>query len=311
MRVKYQIAIIKNMKNYFFALCLAACWGTAYLFSKNILDVITPCWATFLIVLAGLLFFIVFFGVQKCKLSCPIRELWRPWIISFLLILLPFTARSWGLQYTDPTIAGILNGTVPIWSFLLAAVLLKGIDRFTWPRAIGVMLGLIGLLVIVTPQLKDLKTSAVHILALFGYAALLIMAISYALGNVLTKKIMVDSSAMTWQANTVHQYLFAAVILAIISFTVEPMPVWSAFNTKLVMSILCAGVLSSAVAFLLMVALIRNWGATRMASVTYFTPVIAMFTDIVFRGRAPQNAEIAGLVIILLSLLLMQKKVSD
>ena len=80
-------------------------------------------------------------------------------------------------------------------------------------------------------------------------------------------------------------------------------------RTKLVLSVISAGVFSSAVAFLLMVELIKRWGATRMASVTYFTPVIAMFSDMIARHRTPNGYELIGLCFIFLSLWLIQKKV--
>ena len=294
---------------YLFAFCLALCWGTAFLFSKNIVEALPPCWGAFCRVLAGLLFFTVFFVLKRAPVKCPVREMWRPALISFLLILLPFAALSWGLQYTVPTVAGIFNGTVPIWSFLLAAVLLKGEDRFTWRRAAGVLVGLIGLLIIMRPQWQAALHAPAGKMALLGYGALLLMAFSYGLGSVLIKKIMVDSRHLTWQANTFYQYVFAAGALLVVSLLIEPTPSFAVFNQKLLISIFCAGVFSSAVAFLLMVELIKRWGATRMASVTYFTPVIAIGTDILFRSRLPHAPELAGLVFIFISLWLIQKKV--
>ena len=246
--------------------------------------------------------------IQRKNLKCPIKQLWRPWTIGLLLILLPFAAISWGQRFVAPTIGGIFNGTVPIWSFIAGAILLKGEDRFTWRRAIGVTIGMLGLLVIMRPMIAAAQLDASP-LALYGCIAFLIMAWSYSLGNVLTKKIMVDSNAMTMEANTFHQYLFAAVVLLIVCFFVEPVPPASAFTTKVVLSIISAGVFSSAVAFLLMVALIKRWGATRMASVTYFTPVVAMASDMIAFGRMPSGAEIGGLCLIFVSLILIQKKV--
>ena len=295
--------------SYFLAFCLALCWGTAFLASKNIVEVFPPYWGTCLRVMAGLAFFILFFGWKRSNLKCPVRELWRPAVISLLLILLPFAALSWGLQYTAPTIGGIFNGTVPIWSLIAGAILLKGEDRFTWRRAAGVLLGLAGLLVIMQPQWQAALQIPAGKMALLGYGALLVMALSYGLGNVLTKKIMVDNCSVPWEANTFYQYLFAAVALLFISLLAEPIPSLAVFNTKVIISILCAGVFSSAVAFLLMIELIRRWGATRMASVTYFTPVVAMGTDIFFRGRLPHGAELIGLAFIFISLWLIQKKV--
>lgn len=297
--------------SYFLAFCLAMCWGTAFLASKNIVEVLPPYWGAFFRVLAGFLFFAVFFGIKRDNLKCPVRQLWRPAVISFLLILFPFAALSWGLQYTAPTVGGIFNGTVPIWSFVAGAILLKGEDRFTWRRAAGVLIGLAGLLVIMRPQWQAALQIPAGKMALYGYGALLAMAVSYGLGNVLTKKIMVDNHSVSWQANTFFQYLLAAAALLLISFVTEPTPSLAVFDTKLIISILCAGVFSSAVAFLLMIALIRRWGATRMASVTYFSPIIAMGTDVLFRGRVPQGAELIGMGLIFISLWLIQKKVSD
>ncbi len=295
--------------NYLLAFCLALCWGTAFLASKNIVDVLPPYWGAFFRVLAGFVFFVVLFGAQRANVRCPVRQLWRPWTISLMLILLPFAALSWGIQHTAPTIAGIFNGTVPIWSFIAGAILLKGVDRFTWRRAAGVVIGLAGLLVIMRPQWQTAFTAPAGKMALWGYLALLFMALCYGVGNVITKKIMVDNTSLPWQANTLHQYAFAAVVLGVVSFLTEPIPTVGVFNTKLVLSILSAGVFSSAVAFLLMIALMKRWGATRMASVTYFSPIIAMGTDILFRGRTPHLSELMGMVLIFISLWLIQKEV--
>jgi len=299
---------MKNM-SYFLAFCLALCWGTAFLASKNMVEALPPWWSTFFRVLAGLLFFVVFYGVQRKNVRCPVRELWRPWTIGLLLILLPFAALSWGIQHTAPTVAGIFNGTVPIWSFMAGAILLKGVDRFTWRRAYGVIIGLIGLLVIMWPKVQTALNTPSSQLALLGYAALWGMALCYSLGNVFTKKIMVDSNAVSLEANTFNQYLFSAVVLLAVAFVLEPFPAASAFTGKVIISIFCAGVFSSAVAFLLMVELIKRWGATRMASVTYFTPIVALATDMIFRARMPHTPELIGMGLIFISLWLIQKPV--
>lgn len=291
--------------SYVLAFCLSLCWGTAFLASKNMVEALPPYWSTFFRVAAGLAFFLVLYGVQRKSLKINPRELWRPWVIGFLLILFPFAAISWGQRFVAPTIGGIFNGTVPIWSFIAGAILLKGEDSFTWRRAIGVTIGMGGLLLIVWPSL----TLGTDKMALYGCAAFLLMAWSYSLGNVCTKLIMVDNHSVSLEANTFHQYLFSAVVLAIVAAAAEPFPPAEAFSLKVVLSIFSAGIFSSAVAFLLMVALIKRWGATRMASVTYFTPVVAMASDIIARGRIPSGMELAGLGIIFISLFLIQKPV--
>ncbi|MBR2865037.1 MAG: DMT family transporter [Elusimicrobiaceae bacterium] len=293
--------------SYLLAFCLALCWGTAFLATKNIVDVIPPYWGTFYRVLAGLLFFAVLYICQGKSLRIELKQLWRPWTIGFLIILFPFAAISWSQRFVAPTIGGIFNGSVPIWSFIAGAILLKGVDRFTWTRACGILMGLVGLLCISWPSL----TLGDNPQALYGCMGLLLMAWSYGLGNVLTKKIMVDHSGSSLEANTFHQYLFSAVVLLFIAFGWETHPAVQDFSAKVIVSILFAGVFSSAIAFLLMLALIKRWGATRMASVTYFTPVVAMLADFIFLQRVPSGQEFVGLAIIFLSLFLIQKPIKQ
>lgn len=293
--------------NYVLAVCLAVCWGLPFLATKYIVEALPPCWGTFFIVLVGMLFLWVLYTFQGKSLRISPKQLWRPWLVGFLLILLPFAARSWGQRFVAPTIGGLMNGTVPIWAFVVGAVLLKGVDRFTWRRAIGVLIGLGGLIVIMGPSSLSVGTDP---LALYGSLALLLMAWSYAFGNVMTKKVMVDSQTTTLEANAFHQYLFSAVVLLIIAGLFEPVPQLSHLSVKVILSILCAGILSSAVAFLLLVALLKRWGATRASSISYFTPVVAMIGDLIAYHRFPGTNEILGLVLILVSAALIQKPVS-
>ena len=293
--------------SYLLAFCLALCWGTAFLATKNIVDVLPPYWCTFFRVLTGLLFFVVLYGLQRKDLRISPKQLWRPWLIGFMLILLPFAALSWGQRFVAPTIGGIFNGTTPIWSFIAGAIILKGVDRFTWRRAFGVLFGLGGILCIAWPSLV-IKTDLAF---LYGCAGLLVMSWSYGFGNVITKKIMVDNHSTSLEANTFHQYLFASIFLFLLAFTLETPPALVDFSAKVVVSILFAGVFSSAIAFLLMIALIKRWGATRMASVTYFSPVIAMAGDFIFLHRIPNGNEIIGLCFIFISLFLIQKPIKS
>ena len=291
---------------YLLAFCLALCWGTVFLTTKNIVNALPPYWGTFYIVLAGLIFFAILYGVQHKSVRISPRQLWRPWLIGLLLILLPFAARSWGQRFVAPTVGGLINGTVPMWAFIAGALLLKGVDRFSWRRAIGVLIGLTGLVAIIGPSSLSLENNAT---TLYGCLALLVMAWSYAIGNVFTKKIMVDDHSTSLEANTFHQYVFAAIILLTIALALEPMPDLSVFSAKVILSIISAGVFSSAVAFLLLLALLKRWGATRTSAISYFTPVIAMAGDILFLHRMPTGNELLGLCFIFISLWLIQKPV--
>lgn len=296
--------------SYIYALCLSLCWGTAFLATKNIVNALPPYWSTFFRVLAGLLFFLILYTIKRKSLKIQLNQLWRPAAIGFMLILFPFAALSWGQRFVAPTVGGIFNGSVPIWSFIAGAIILKGVDRFTWRRAAGILLGIMGLLIITYPKISA-NFHGINSMEIYGYFALLLMAWSYGLGNVLTKKIMVDNHSVSLEANTFYQYALSAAVLFIVAYFAEPFPSVEQFSSKVIISIICAGVFSSAIAFLLMVELIKRWGATRMASVTYFTPIIAMILDIFALRRYPTSYELLGLCIIFAGLFLIQKPIKN
>lgn len=297
---------------YILAVCLALCWGTAPLATKNIVSVLPPVWGTFYRVLAGLAFFAVLYPfVQRKSLKIPWKKTWKPALLGFALILFPFAALSWGQRFVAPTVGGIFYGTVPIWSFIAAGIFLGGEDRFTLRRTAGVVLGLAGMWVIMWPMVSAGAASlGGNPKAVYGCAAFILMTWSLGMGGVLIKKIMVDEREVSPQANTFYQYFFSAVILLGAAFACEPVPPAGAFTVKVTLSILAAGVLSSAVAFLLMVALVKRWGATRMAAVAYFSPVVAMAGDFITAGRIPSWAEAGGLLLIFAGSFLIQKKIS-
>jgi len=171
-----------------------------------------------------------------------------------------------------------------------------------------VLIGLAGLVAIIGPSSLAFGHD---ISVLYGSLALLIMAWSYALGNVMTKKLMVDDHSTSLEANTFHQYLFSAIILLAVAALLEPMPSLAVFSGKVIISIICAGVFSSAIAFLLLVALLKRWGATRTSAVSYFTPVVAMIGDAIFLHRVPGGNELIGLGLIFISLFLIQKPIKE
>lgn len=287
----------------FYFLALAFCWGTAFIAAKNISEAMDPLWGAFFRVTAGFVFFCILFAIRRKSVKLPAKELWRPWLLSILLISFPFFLMSWGQQFVPSGLGGVFNGTVPIWAFILGAILLKGEDSFSWARGAGVLLGVAGIFIIMLPKVKFAGGS----MELYGSFALLTMAVSYAAGNVATKYIMVDHSVVSTESNIFHQYLSACVLLLVCSLIFADAPAPGAFTTKTVLSILHAGVMSSAVAFLLLLELIKRLGATRASSVTYLTPIVALITDFCFTGRVPAPREFAGVLLIFCSILLIQR----
>ncbi|WP_428898532.1 Permease of the drug/metabolite transporter (DMT) superfamily [Parelusimicrobium proximum] len=292
----------------FYFITLAFCWGSAFLATKNIVDTIDPYWGALSRVVFGLLLFVIIFIVRRKSIHVPAKELWRPFLLQLLLISIPFMLMFWGQRFVPSGIGGIFNGTVPIWAFIAGAILLKGEDSFTWTRALGVGLGLAGMLTVMLPKLAP-GTFSGSMMEFWGCVALMLMAVCYALGNVATKYIMVDHKTVSTEGNIFYQYVFAGIIMLIVALIFGRAPAVSDLTPKVLTSMAYVGMMSSAVAFLCLLQLIKRLGATRASAVTYLVPIIALIIDFAATGRVPGGMEFAGVALIFAGLFLIQKPV--
>ena len=84
------------------------------------------------------------------------------------------------------------------------------------------------------------------------------------------------------------------------------MPGAEIFAPKVLFSILYVALVSSALALLLLFKLLKVWGALKTSVVTYVVPIIALSSDFIINGRAPNIYEILGVGVIILSLYMIQ-----
>ena len=290
--------------NYFYFLLLAFFWGTAFVGVKYNVGVVDPYISAFLRVFIGFVAFTGWFIITKKPIFLPRRDAWRPWLAGFLIMGLPFVFLYWGQQFIPAGTAGIFNGTVPLWVFIIAAITLKGEDAFTWRKAIGVLAGFAGLLLVLSPAIAKFRGGNEKMM-LYGSIAVLMMALCYAAGNVLTKYIL--SKKITLPQNIFHQHLFSVVFLFFICILGgAKLPGREILQPTVLISIFYVALFSSAAALLLLFKLLQDWGALKVSVVTYAVPVIALGSDFIINGRLPSAYEICGVAVIIFSLFLIQ-----
>ena len=289
--------------NILYFILLAFFWGSSYIGVKYTLDIVEPFTSAFLRTFIGFLFFAIWYLICKKKVYLPVKLAWRPWLAGTLITGLPFLFLYWGQRFIPAGTGGILNGTTPLWVFIIAALTIKGEDSFTWKKAFGVLLGFIGLILVFMPALQNIH----HIdkLALFGMLSILCMAICYAVGNVFTKYIL--NHEITMEQNIFHQFMFSSLFLLVAALIVgEPLPSAAIFEPKVAISMLYVGICSSALALLLLFKLLKEWGALKASAATYFVPVIAVALDYILNGVVPGAYTITGMAVIIISLLLIK-----
>jgi drug/metabolite transporter (DMT)-like permease len=274
---------------------LAAFWGGSFVAIKFAVAVFPPSFSAMLRVAVALAVLAVLFLLQRRKLGVPGPLMRRMWLAGLFAQGIPFAFLFWGERRISPGLAGIVNGTVPLWTFIFGLVL--GAESFTRRKTAGLVVGFIGIAVICRPMFSFSGTRD----ELLGLAAVFVMAIAYGVGTRMTRSLLSGSARADFRANAFHQNCASVVFLLVVSLVSEPWPSAGVVlgSPVAIVSILYLGVCSTAIAFLIYFHLIREWGAVRASAVTYVVPVVALFWDYVFFRNVPPPSEIVGVMAVL------------
>lgn len=160
-----------------FALYIA--WGSTYLAIRFAVESIPPFFmAGTRFLVAGLL---VYFWRRLAGDPAPTVRQWRSAAVVGLFLLLGGNgAVSWAEQHVPSGITALIVAVVPLWIVLIDA-LRPGGSRPTWQIALGVLIGMAGIVILVGPMnLSGGKGS----LYFAGLVVLLLAALSWAVGSI-------------------------------------------------------------------------------------------------------------------------------
>lgn len=200
-----------------------------------------------------------------------------------------------GVQYLPAGRAAILAYTTPIWVVPAAALFLG--ERFTLPRAIGVGLGLAGLLTVFNPLSIDWSNHDVFI------GGGLIM-----LGTILWTAGLIHVRRHHWQGDVLSlipwQLLTSVAALLPLALLVEsPSQInWDPdFAWKLVFS----GVIASGICVAAQVVAIRSLPAVSLSLSSAAVPAVGMLSAAWFLHETPTPSDLGGFFLIALGILVV------
>jgi len=223
------------------------------------------------------------------------------WISLFWLGLLtgaiPFGTISWGQQHIASGMGGILFGTMPILSVVLAPVFLAE-ETFTKRRLVGALIGFAGVIAVIgRGVLGDVEA---HLIA---DLAVLAAAVSIASANVLARK----SGHLAPIVLAVGAQSTAVLVLVPMSAVIDqPWNLHVSWET--VAALVFLGTVGSALPGLVFYKILARVGATRASLVAYLVPVVAVVLGAVFLAeRLPWEA-LAGMALIVLGAWLVNQR---
>ena len=149
-------------------------WSVSFFFFKVLVDRVPP----FTVVLGRVGLAAVALNLFLTAKSDPMPSAGRLWrqffVMGTLNNVVPFTLIAFGETWIASGLASILNATTPLFT-VIAAHFLTTAERLTWAKAVGVLLGFLGVAVLVGPDALsglgrgDLLSEAACLLAALTY----------------------------------------------------------------------------------------------------------------------------------------------
>lgn len=221
----------------------------------------------------------------------PLGRAWIPLIVLGLLTAaMPYSAIAWGQRHIASGLAGILFGAIPVFSVVLAPMLLGREERLTWARLTGALVGLAGVVLVIGPQaLAGIENQ------MLGVGVTLGATLSYTLGTIYAR----TRSELDPVVMTAGQLIVGAVVLTLAALVVDA-PWQLAPSAAAIGAVAATAVLSTVLPTLLLFWLVRNAGASNASLATFFIPVTAVALGTAALGESLPWTAFAGLGLILL-----------
>jgi drug/metabolite transporter (DMT)-like permease len=260
---------------------VAMIWGSSFLFIDIGLEALRPGVIALSRVALGVAALSLFPAARR-----PIGREDRT-RVAFLGVIwagLPLLLFPLAQQWIDSSVAGMLNGAVPLAGAAWAVLLL----RRPLPRthAVGLSVGFAGVLAISWPELQGSRAT------MLGTSLVVLAVICYGLA--------VNLAVPLQQRHGALPVLLRAQLAALVLLL--PFGLWglrgSHFAWGPALAMLPLGILGTGLAFVLMTTLVGRVGGPRGAVATYFIPVVAIVLGVLLLDERVAAAAVAGTALV-------------
>ena len=224
-------------------------------------------------------------------------RLWRfVALIGLLSSAIPFALLSWGQQHVPSAFAGMTMAALPIFVLPLAHFLVPG-ERIYMRKIIGFSVGFFGAILLIGTSGLGLAEGPLEATARLACVA---AAFCYACGSIATRQ----CPPVNELALSTASLIVAALILVPISLVVDGWPAMP--STTSLLAILYLGLIPTALAFIIKVAVIRSAGPSFMTLTNYQVPVWSVLFGSLFLGENLPATLFVALALILLGVAIIQ-----
>ena len=278
--------------NYFQILLTSSLWGSSFLMMKYALEELDPFQISFYRIFIGMVF-INLLNIKK--VSIPLSQHKYLALVGTLWMALPFYLFAKAEETISSSLAGLINGSTPIFISLIAYVVFK--ENISNIQKTYLITGFLGIYLVsfgFNSFLLDLNLGAFLALLAsisYGFAANIVQPLIKKYGSLNTLKIALRYGA-----------LFSFIALLPNSSLVLPTVEIALFPMILL------GIGSSGIAFLSFYKLIDDVGAVAGSITVYIIPIFSVVFGYIFLDEYTSNIQMVGIFVVIISAYQFSKK---
>ena len=274
-----------QIKNYLQILLTSSLWGSSFLMMKYALEELDAYNISFYRILIGMIFINI---LNFKKTNFPIRKHFQLSLVGILWMSFPFYLFAKAEETITSSLAGLINGSTPIFISLIAVLIFK--DTILKKQIIYLFTGFIGIYFVsfgFSNAFEDFNLGAMLALLAsvsYGFAANIVQSLIKEYGSLQTLKIALRYA-------TVISFILLNVnsSLSVPTYEISLFPM------------LMLGIGSSGIAFLSFYNLIDDVGAIAGSITVYIIPIFSMIFGYIFLNETTQLIQLVGIATVIMS----------
>jgi drug/metabolite transporter (DMT)-like permease len=271
-------------------LALGLVWGCSFIFIKLGLEFLTPVGVAFGRCALGAMTLLLIVKVRGISLPTELRTWFILWIVSLLLNVFPGILFAFAEERVTTVLAGIINACTPLSTLIFILFVFRS-EKISKHQIFGLVIGGFGVVTVLGIWKGIGSNSAV------GAIALLVAITCYGLSFPIIKKYL---SPLNLKAEALAASQVSAAAVTLLPFYLIDGIAKNEYRTGPILAMIALGVFGSGLAYIWNFQIVERAGSSIASSVTYLTPLVAVFVGWIFLGENISWHEPVGGLIILL-----------
>ncbi len=280
-----------NFKNFLLAFVTSSIWGSSFLMIKYSLEELNPSDIAIYRILIGALFINIFVRAKENIIKTDNIKIF---IISFFWMALPFYMFGIAEQTITSSLAGLINGSTPIFVAFIAVVFYK--LKVTKIQVLYIFTGFIGV------GLISLSGGINEVSFEIGFLYALIASISYGIAVNMVEPLIQKYDSLI----VIKMVIRYAFVISLIMFGPTASFKLPTVEVSLI-PMLILGIGGTGIAFLTYYKLLESVGRISSSFVVYMIPIFSIFFGYQFLNEITNSIQFIGIGVILSSAFLYSR----